>query len=171
MGTENDEYLGGGSGSNRYLGLAGADTITLGSGIDVVAYTALTESQIPASDASIFRGDVINGFEIGTDLIELPTLPVGNLTIDVTIPFAFSSTFASTLTASQALTTALSGADDDAAYVTVTDGNAAGDYLIVQGTASTAGFDPTSDLIVKLEDVDDTVTLTGASTISDLFVA
>lgn len=172
LGTTGDDTFIGGAGADRFLGLAGADQITVGGGADVIAYSALTESQITATD-TIFRGDVITGFEFGTDFIEMPTRPAGILTTDVTIPLGFYTNLSTVLAASADLDTALAGADDDVALVTITAGGAAGDYLVVQGAAATTGFDPAADFIIRLDDhqnLTDFLATTPAPGISDLFL-
>ena len=116
---------------------------------------------------------MITGFEFGTDFIEMPTRPAGVLTTDVTIPLGFYTNLSTVLAASAELDTALAGADDDVALVTITAGGAAGDYLVVQGAAATTGFDPAADFIIRLDDhqnLTNFLATTPAPGISDLFL-
>jgi hypothetical protein len=63
MGGGGDDVIFGGAGDDTINGGLGADTIDAGAGADRIAYTDLLEA-----------GDVINGFESGTDHVDLDVL-------------------------------------------------------------------------------------------------
>ena len=152
IGSTGNDYVTVGAGGGRILGAAGADTLYLDAGVDLIAFAAVADSKQDATKV-VFTGDVIHGLDFAEDKFELPVALDGSVTNDVTVASAFHSNLASILTSDANVLTALttdSSADIDAVLVEVQAGGAAGHYLIVQGTAKATAFDPTTDLLVKL---------------------
>ena len=152
IGADDDDYVTTGSGGGRLLGGGGADTFHLSSGSDLVAFSAITDSQQDTSSVE-FTGDLIHGFDFSEDQFELPVTIDGSITNNLTIASAFHSNLVSILASDANVSVALTSdisPDIDALLVEVLAGGAVGHYLIVQATAKDTGFNAATDLIVKL---------------------
>jgi len=156
IGSAVDDSFSASDGPNRILAGAGADNIVLDSGVDVIAYGAVTESQFDQTGGVLFAGDVVYGFDFSNDHVDLPFSIDGEVaTVDIAVEFV--SSFREALTGNDELTAAFStdndGDDIDAAVVSVLSGSAAGYYLVVQGEAGSVAFDPAADLVIQMQSV------------------
>ena len=163
IGSDSADYLSVGVGGGRYAGGAGADTIVLSSGNDYVAYDTISESQ-QTVDAVDFTGDVIYYFDFDHDFIDLPIAIDGSVSA-VTVASAFHSNLAEVLAGDANVAAALAadveGDDIDAVLVEVLSGGATGSFLIIQGIASSSGYDETTDMIIKMIDSQNASNISG----------
>jgi Ca2+-binding RTX toxin-like protein len=139
-GGAGNDNLSGDLGTDRLTGGPDADVLTGGPDADIFVLTTLTDSLV------ITGNDTITDFLAGTDKIAIGhTIPAGSFNTNG--PFSIPGT--------DDLATDLSGIlppanllPQGAAQVTISSGTDAGNYVVINDTV--AGYDPTTDAVVKL---------------------
>lgn len=143
FGDDGDDTLAGGLGDDTLTGGPGADTLIGGPGSDVFVLTNLNDSLV--TDPNTITFDMINDFVPGTDKLAIGH-PIAPGSFINTVPFPVGS---ADLAAD--LTTILPASNlpaNGAAQVTIASGPDMGNYVVIND--ATAGYDPTSDAVVRL---------------------
>ena len=139
LGGDAPDYLEGGS---------GADTIKGNGGADAFVYLKGSDSQYTGSDS--FTGDTIDGFDFsGADKIMLAEAFDGEVS-NISISTVWVSAWETTLENDSALQTAFAGDDIDAVILTISNGSAAGKYMLIEDGTKKDTFAVEEDITIKL---------------------
>jgi trimeric autotransporter adhesin len=155
-GAGNDQITAG-SGNDVILSGAGADAITGGDGNDVYAYNITTDSlatgTLAATVTSQASLDTITGFDAGggtaASVVDKISTAVAISTIaTATLTSAGTTSLGGDLAANATLAASAAGT---ATVVTVSEGTAAGTYLVLNNDGTT-GYQAASDTVIRLVD-------------------
>lgn len=148
IGSSNDEYFYDGDDNDLIKPGTGIDYISLGRGDDVVSYQAINESQFTAGNKLDI--DTIDGFDFKSeDQFSLPVTIDGTISTH-SISSAFVSNLQSLLENDTTIQTAFADADNDMVLLSIDDGTAAGDYLLVEGGGTDTTFTIADDMLIRL---------------------
>ena len=138
----------GGNGADYIEGGMGADALQGNGGSDAFGYLLGNHSRYTGGTA--FTGDTITGFDFaGQDKIRLANAFDGTAA-SLTMDSVWLSTWAVTLENNMDLQTAFADSDIDAVLLTVNDGSASGQYLLIEDGTTSTGFQSAEDFTIKL---------------------
>ncbi len=137
----------GGNMADYFVGGDGADYLQGNAGADAFVYTEADDSRYVGG---LFTGDTIDEFDfMSADRIVLGAV-VDGTTASLTISTAWLTSWASTLENDAGLQAAFAGDDIDAVFLTVSEGSAIGEYLLIEDGTTTTTFATAEDITIKL---------------------